>query len=161
MTGTGTDQVRLDSDLYRALTASKRLSISEGSSTIYTEAVAVAIISSGPNLSTQILSLLEADIDKIHKKLKDLLKRRCAMDSAGNSDYSSLSIGEEAKAALRRKRQLEVRHLRPLQVIVVVDDDAMATVFGIGQWTPSCPRRDAMARRLIMMAIESNVQVQD
>lgn len=98
---TEVEQTRLDSDLYRALLTSKRLCISEGSGTIHTEAIAVSVISSGPNLVTQILAVLEADIERLHKKLRDTMKKRCSIDSRVSSDYTNLIISDDAKLILK------------------------------------------------------------
>lgn len=105
-TGAPVQGVRMDSDLHRALWASKRVSIGEGSSVVHTESLAVAIIASGPNLVTQILSILEANTDTIYKKLRDILKRRCAMDSSGMADYSSLVLSDDVKAVVRNSEKI-------------------------------------------------------
>jgi ATP-dependent Clp protease ATP-binding subunit ClpC len=103
---TDIEQTRLDSDLYRVLLTSKRICISEGVGTIFAEAIALSIISAGPNLVTQILAVLEADIERLHKKLRDIMKRRCSMESSVSSDYTNLIIGDDTRAILKRAEKI-------------------------------------------------------
>jgi ATP-dependent Clp protease ATP-binding subunit ClpC len=145
------DQVRFDSDLYRALVESKRASIAEGSAVIYPESLAVAVISSGPNLVTQILSVLNADIEKLHKRLKDILKRRCAMDSSGCPDYSSLVIGEDAKSILKMAEKISAEMgdigigVQHILLSVLASNKVIREIF-LTEGVSSSPLREAFGR---------------
>jgi ATP-dependent Clp protease ATP-binding subunit ClpC len=85
-----------------AKTETQRLRLSE----VYPETLAYALVASGPNIVTKVLNLMEVDLDKLFRSLKESLSKK-AKEHASKTppDYNSIVLSRQTKEVMTGTRE--------------------------------------------------------